>query len=309
MPEQKIISIDATTLNTLQNCALKLKLAFIDNLQPNEKAEALESGDLMHKLLEPWYGLKYGCARFDSDTWKTLLEAGLMPDVIYDHDHENEVVRENLINFCVQVGQFWATKMDAPPEELEEVIYQFKEYVDFYKNEDWHPLAVEEVGSRILFEDSEWKIIYNCKTDLVAERGSLIVPWDHKTGKRRAVPSSLGNQWIGTCFVLQTNRIMLNKIGFQKSLKPQERFQRFLMEVQDSRIEEWMIDTIYWAKLLHWYIENDYWPMNRTSCDKYSGCIYKTLHEKAPDQRLYVIERDFHIGDKWDVAKILEATE
>jgi|SRR5579864_362837 len=301
MPEQQIISLDATILNTLQNCAQKTKLGFQDNLKPNEKAEALEEGDLMHKILEVWYGLRYNCARLDSDTWLALKDGGFVTQL---RDFENE--REALIEFCCEVGRFFATKMDAPVEELEEVIYQFKEYVNFYRNEDWHPLAVEEVGSRILFEDEEWKIIYNCKTDIVAERGTLIAPWDHKTGKRRQQPSSLGNQWIGTCFVLQTNRVMLNKIGFQKSLKPSERFQRFLMEIQDSRIHEWVEDTIYWAKLLHWHISTDYWPRNRTSCDKYSGCVYKDICEKPPESRLYVIERDFYVGDKWDVAKMLE---
>jgi hypothetical protein len=299
---QKIVSFDATILNTLQNCAYKTNLAFIQNLRPIIKSEALEEGDLMHKMLEVYYGLKGHCARLDSEVWKTLNDAGLLP-TFYGEDQE----LDQIVEFCKQVGLFYATKMDAPPAELEEVIYQFTEYVGFYKYEEWHPLAVEEVGSKILFEDDNWKIIYNCKTDIVSEKGSLIAPWDHKTGRRRQAPRALSNQFRGTCFVLDKTKIMINKIGFQKSLSPPERFQRFLLEIPQTVLDEWVTDTIYWGKLLHSYIEEDYWPRNMTSCDKYSGCVYASICDKAPENRLYEIERNFTVEKDWDVAKVLES--
>ena len=46
---------------------------------------------------------------------------------------------------------------------------------------------------------------------------------------------------------------------------------------------------------------------NFTSCDKYTGCVYKDICEATPESRDHRIERDFKIGQPWDVARILEA--
>ena len=298
MLEQKIISLDATTMNTYQSCALKYKYQFIDNLRPNLKASALEEGDLMHKMLEVFYSLKFGLSKFDSGIWPEILESGLTLGEILD--------TETIIEFCQKVGLFLATKMNAEPKDLEEVIYQFKAYMDFYKHDPWRALAVEEVGSKVLFENENHKIIWNCKTDLVAEKGSIIAPWDHKTGKRRSTPSSLSNQFIGTCFVLGMNNILINKIGFQKTLKESERFQRFLLTISNARIEEWRTNTIAWALR---FAKEQHFPPNLTSCDKYSGCLFEEVCTADPNNRDYVIDKDFSTGKVWDVAKILEVGE
>jgi len=259
----------------------------------------------MHFMLEVYYGLKFQCARFDSESWKTLIEAGLYDPsklIGWNYDEENK-----RITLCKEIGRFWATKMDADPLELEEVIYQFEEYCKFYKNDIWKIKAVEEVGMRILHEDEEFKIVYVCKTDLIAEHVSLFAPWDHKTGERNQTPHNTSNQFRGTCFVLGVNVMIINKIGFQKTLSPAERFLRYPLEISNSLIEEWRQDTIYWAKVLDFYMTNDYWPRNYTGCDKYSGCLYRSLCEKSPEYRLNTEEMLYHIGESWDVSKVLEA--
>lgn len=297
MSDQRIINLDQTILNTVQSCAYHSKLSFQDNLRPNSKGASLDSGDLMHKLLEPYYGIKGKCADKESDFWVALKSAGL--DIGFDASHAE------LVKFCEEVGRFWSTTLET--EDLDdEVIPQFKDYTECYENEPWRALAVEEVGSRLLFEDEDWKIIYSCKTDLIAENGDKIIPWDHKTGKRRQVPHNTSNQFRGTCFVLGCNEILINKIGFQKTLSTAERFQRFNIKISDSIIQEWMIDTIFWAKLYWHYIDTGNFPRNLTSCDKYSGCAFRSICEADPDYRLFEIERNFHVGEPWDVAKVLE---
>ncbi len=41
---QRIINIDSQVLNSIQNCARKTQLQFIEHLQPQTKAEPLEKG-------------------------------------------------------------------------------------------------------------------------------------------------------------------------------------------------------------------------------------------------------------------------
>lgn len=291
---QKIVSLDGTILNSIQSCARKTKYQFVDHIQTVDKAEALENGDLMHKMLEIYYTLR-GNLSTETPVFSDFLSAGII------------VNPEDPILSAVRAGRYFASKMDLPTEIIEECIFQFQEYVKFYNHDSLRPLAVEEVGSKVLFDGPELKIVYNFKIDVVMEQGNLIIPMDHKTSRRRQEPTSLSNQFIGYCFGLNTQHIMINKIGFQKTLKPAERFQRIILTYNKERIEEWIENTIYWVQVLQEHIDNNFWPQNFTSCDKYSGCIYNRICEKDPESRSYLIERDYKTGEAWDVASILEA--
>lgn len=295
---QKILSLDATILNTFMSCARKAKYSFIDNLRPPDKEEALERGDLIHKMLEVYYSLQLKNFEFNTEVWKEILQSGIKAPTKNDLSTTRD--------FAISTGRYFSTKMTLPSEEVEESIYQFREYCNYFSHDSWSPLAVEEVGSKILFENEEFKFIYNFKIDLIAEQGRIIAPFDHKTSRRRSEPSSLSNQFIGYCYGLGLNNIVINKIGFQKSLTPAQRFNRYILTIDDVRIAEWVDNTISWCARIIEAKESDSWPMNLTSCDKYSGCIYASLCETDPESRLYKIERDFKVDKPWDVAKELE---
>lgn len=298
--EQKIISLDSTILNSVQKCARFYQYSHQKFLQPPEKGEALERGDLLHKIFEIVYGLEANKARADSDTWVMLSELGIHP--------VTDMPWDSILRLALdETPHFFAGKMSLDPSEVEETIYQAREYFKFYANDPWHTIAVEEVGSKILHEDEFLKIIYNAKIDRIAERGDLILPWDHKSSKRRSDPSSLSNQFMGYCWILGSSHMLVNKVGFQKTLKPSERFQREILTFDNARLEEWRQNTIWWVRLMLHHIEEGEYPMNLTSCDKYSGCIYKSLCETSPEGRSWKEERDFIKGAAWDVAQILEA--
>ena len=291
----RILNIDSQMLNMIQMCARKMQYSFIYNLQPHEKEEALEKGDLMHKMLEVYYSMKLdGGPDRQSPIWQELIVgAGISPD-------------GDMVDVGVDAGLYFASTMSIPSQVAEEVIDQFKAYADYYAHDDWHPIAVEEVGSKVLYQSDDFKIVYSFKIDLVAEKGRIIAPFDHKTGARRQEPTSLSNQFIGYCYALGTENIIVNKIGFQKTIKPAERFQRYILTVDKERIREWEENSIYWAMQYAQYWKDDFFPMNLTSCDKYSGCIFKRICETDPDNRAWKLKRDFTTVDQWDVAKTLE---
>ena len=302
---KQYISVDSQLLNAIQACATKAKYQFIDNLQPPSKAPALEKGSLMHNCLEIYDGLKGNCVNEQSDTWLIVREAGLIAGEL--EPLLNASVEEK-IKFSIECSKVFASRMELPTEDSTAVLYQFKEYTEFYVNDPWSTLAVEEVASAIMYEDDELQIIYSGKIDRVVEQGNIRAPMDHKTSERRQSPSSLSNQFIGYCWILGMNNIVIDKIGFQKTLKPVERFQRFILTIDDARIEEWKNNSIYWIK--RWVDESlvgQYFPMNLTSCDKYGSCIYSSICEGNPEGRAWKAERDYVVGQQWDVAKILEA--
>src|SRR6266403_3128390 len=104
MKQQQILSIDATILNTFQSCFQKAKYSFISNLRSPQKAESLERGDLIHKMLEIYYSLQLKHFDFDTPVWKEIINAGIIPP---GKNGEN-----NIVNFAIQVGRYFSTKMD-----------------------------------------------------------------------------------------------------------------------------------------------------------------------------------------------------
>lgn len=298
-----VLSFDSQNLNAIQGCARKAQLQFIENLQPQIKAPALEKGDLLHKIFEIADGLIGNCANDNSETWQTLAQESFYMAL----ENLYETSREDKIKFAIEAGKFFATKMDIKTEDSSSVIFQCKEYFDFYRHDPWATLAVEEVATNILYEDEEIQVLYSGKIDRVVEQGNIRAPMDHKSSERRSDPSTLSNQFIGYCWLLNMNNIIIDKIGFQKTLKPAERFQRFILTIDDARIEEWRENSIWWVRS-YWenHLKKDFFPMNFTHCDKYGSCIYAPICESSPEGRSWKKERDFIVSDQWDVAKVLE---
>ena len=96
----KIINVDSSILNNIQNCARKAQYANIYNLQPFERDPALEKGDLMHKMLEPYYSMKLDSGpNLASPTWMELVnEAGIYPS-------------SDPVRTAVEAGLYFASKM------------------------------------------------------------------------------------------------------------------------------------------------------------------------------------------------------
>jgi len=268
----------------------KTQYNFVLNYRPLEKGDSLEKGSLMHDMLEVHYSQQL--QKFTSDRWIELMKAGFTPK-----------------SDAADAGFYFAAKMNLPTEITEEVVYQFREYREYYKHDSWNPLAVEEVGSKLLFENEDLKIIYNFKIDLICEQGNVIAPFDHKTSSQTREPSSMSNQFIAYCWGLGLNNIVINKIGFQKTLTPAKRFMRYILTLDNERIREWVNNSIWWLLQYDQHLLNNHFPMNLTSCDKYGACIYRPVCELNPLSRQARLERDFNPGENWDVAKILEAKE
>ena len=295
----KILNVDSQIINNIQSCARKAQLANVYNLQPFEREEALEKGDLMHKMLEVYYSLKldYEPNR-TKGTWKELVEEAKIYPL------------GDPVQRAIEAGTYFASKMEIEVPVIEEVMQQFEAYCEYYRHDQWHPLHVEKVGTEIIYQEPDLIVAYNFKVDLVAEKGNITdVPWDHKTGKRRQEPSSLSNQFIGYCYCCKSDNIVINKIGFQKSLTPAERFNRYVLTIDKARLEEWRKNTIYWTIQYDQMQADNFYPMNLTSCDKYAGCIFRKVCETDPENRDWKIRKDFQEVPKWDVARSLEVSE
>lgn len=276
------IILDSQILNSIQLCAYKTDLAFNQDLRLPIVAEPLESGDLFHKLMECYY----------SD----LRDAGT--EITYD----NQKFKES-IDKAITLGEEYSVNLSIDTKQVSEIIYQFKENITFFRMDGWKILEVEKSFITLLYEDENLRIFLTGKIDVIAE-----VPYvglsviDHKTSKRRQEPEPLSNQFTLYSYATGIPDVLINRVGFQKTLAPEERFQRQNLHYTNYQIEHWKENTIWWAKYYYFCLKNNSWPENRTSCDKFGGCQFDKICKSATEEgRENMITSNFIVGPKWDV--------
>lgn len=281
---KRIVALDSQKLDAIQACMYMYKLRFggeiTQGITPLVTPDYFERGGLLHIMLEPYYKLKAHKSR-----WQ-----------------QNRATHRTIVQNCINIGRYKATKMQIDIAEVENVIDTFLKYTDFWENDGWDNIkAVEQVGSKIIYDSEDLTILYEFKIDLILQLQNAIIPVDHKSAKARRDPNQLANQFKGYCVVLGVNNIMINEIGFQKSLKPQDKFRRHVLSYSNEILEEWVGTTVWWVRHAMDVIESGYYPQNFTSCDKYSGCIYKEICIADQSVRDYKINSMFNTKNRWDV--------
>jgi len=283
MPEKRIVAVDSQKLDGMSACTYFYKNKFLDHLTSKVTPDYYEQGSLMHLMLECYYNLRRHKSRW----------------------FMNSRTHADVVNSCVIAGRHAAMKMNTPISETEIVIDSFIQYTDFYENDDWYDnkiQAVESTGSKILFDSEDLCILYEVKMDLIVSGRKAPEPVDHKTTKSRRDPNELANQFKGYCWFLGVNALTINEIGFQKTVAPKDKFRRHLIQYSQATLEEWRQNTIFWVRLTLGLIDAGQFPRNFTSCDKYSGCMFKELCAKDPEIRDYEISRLYDIKP-WDVGQ------
>ncbi len=281
---QRIFVLDSQKLDSIQSCHFHYRLKHEEHYRRNDVPIYLERGSLIHHMIAVYYSCK------------------MEPNPLYDKSHSE------IVQYAVDAGRELALEMKSLDiSELERTIEVFLEYTDFWENDGLVPTFVEKVGTTILHESPELIIAYEVKIDLGIQCGKSIIPVDHKHAQQRRDPNDMSNQFIGYCFYLGSNNIIINEIGFQKTLKASEKFRRHTLSYSDSQIQEWKQDTIDSVLNYIGLAEQGRYIKNRTSCDKYSGCEFREVCRRDPSIRDVKLNELYHVDEVWDVGSKLGA--
>lgn len=319
------VIMDATILTGLMACPRLADFRFNHNfVSVGGKSNSLELGSIVHTFLENYYktiikGVKredaFGYAIISAELYIKGCPGctGFSPIHIHTSEAPDVCTSDCQVKpKCGHRANDYPGVMNTP-KDTEKPPHGYRTgwqwaldtcdaYHNFYRSDHWVPLEVEIVKGEILYEDEDVRILWKAKLDLVADTNQGIYPIDHKTMKQNRATNSLNNQFIGQCLLSKTQNVIINKIGFQTTLKPEERFIRQPVSYSTSRLLEWQSETLpYYAKLLLMYAEGSHFPPNYTQCEgKYGNCSFIDVCKADPGMREDVIKQHFVVGQPWN---------
>lgn len=293
MTEKKNVVLDASVLTSLMSCERLTEFVYIQNLQPiTGKGNSLEIGSLLHKMLEVYYRtIRDGFSK------QLAIGNGLIAGDQYILEGEDGTGLKNT----------YADNTKHKNGSIDKIGYNyvkntFEQYCDFYKNDFWVPLETEVVKGKVIYEDEEVRLLWKAKLDLIVDTNNGILPVDHKTMRQKRDTLSLNNQFMGQCILMETRSVVINKIGFQQSLKAEEKFTRHVMSYSASRLAEWLGIAAYYAKYYTSLAEGQYFPPRFSHCDKFFGCTFKRICESDMNMREELLREYFVVGEPWTIA-------
>lgn len=320
--------LDATMLTNIMGCGRKTNFKHNLNLTPiSGKGNSLEVGSIIHKFMEVYYkSQKNGIARqnaFGFGISAAELYIQGCPDCT-NFEVKHELANTHDVNFNHICDERCQLKpkcghppneypgLDNTPAESEGYLIGWKyaldtcdQYHKFYLGDSWTTLDTEIVKSRILYQDDEIRILFKSKLDWIVDINSgpnSIFPCDHKTMKQNRDTLSINNQFMGQCHQLDTTKVIINKVGLQKTLKPEDKFKRVVISYSPERLLEWQSEILpYWCKQYLLWNEQGYFPPNFNSCEsKFGKCEFYGVCEANPNMREEELRATFKVGAEWN---------
>jgi len=286
------IILDASKIDLFETCPKRYFFRHIRNktLPVLYRSKSLDLGGLAHEGLAVYY---------------QLLAEGL---------HFADRVQRCLMK--IRAISCDVTQSNSEPEEVETLLRAIEENLDFWRAEDENNievLAVEQSFAYTLYEDDDVRILLSGKIDLLTNYRGLgrgadysNLPFDHKTFSRDSVLYRKSNQFINYSSAVSSNYIVINRIGLQKSLRPDERFKRVTLSYDPIYIQDWKDNLV--KEILNEYlicVAEQSWPEKPTSCNKFNRLCeyYDVCDSSGQDSKDRKLETDYVDAEEWDVTK------
>jgi hypothetical protein len=252
------------------------------------KAKALDLGSLAHGGLEVYYRLLGEQAHYDDRMQATLMK---IRELSADPSNSN-----------------------SEPEEVETILKAIEQSCDYWRAEDENSLeilAVETPFAYELFSDDSVRIIISGKIDLLVNFKGIgrnasyeKLPIDHKTFSRESMLLRKSNQFINYCAAVESNYIVINRIGLQKTKTAEERFKRLPLSYDPIYIADWKKNLT--AMLMNEYltaVATGEWVEKPTSCNKFNRlCEYYSICDSSgQDAKDNKLENEYIDSEPWDV--------
>ena len=279
-----ILCFDATEYDNFDMCRFRWHMFHHRHIRAKTMESIFEKGTFLHFLLEQYY-----------------KKRTIGP------------VDQSIIEEIAEIGRIESLKYELSLEDVSSHLFQFREYAAFYADEGIVPLHVEEPFTVKIYEDETLEIYISGLPDLIfryeSDKPGVKNVMDHKRMERVYNYSPLRNQFLMYATAMQTDTVIVNKVGFQKTKSRKERFLRTPFIYPQEIIDEWKQDVIDGGKQMLLHYSNNYFPRNRTSCEKWNGCYLQRYCTTRPRGREFLIGTEYLVGQPWDAGRKLEEKE
>lgn len=273
------IVMDMSQYDTFRMCERKYHNRYRRNKHPLEQAKPLDRGTLVHLACEKYY-----------------------------EDLQKGVNYHDAVNRALSAVRSAGINTDLEVDEILRVIEVMEEYFDHWRVDDqrFQIIEVERPILYLLAETDDWRFYCSGKIDLiVTDNRYTNLPWDHKSYERKFPITRMTNQFRNYVNALNSNFLLVNRIGFQTTVPAHEKFVRVPLSYDPIYLEQWKRNVV---KTIDHYVEclsDNYWPLNETSCDKFNRkCEYLEVCDSSGEQAAeYKLMTMFKDGEPWDVTK------
>lgn len=208
------------------------------------------------------------------------------------------------LGLLIELSRQQALKTSLTIESSESLIKLFEEYRQYYQNETWQVLGIEEPFAKVLYEDEKLnlRIIVQGKIDLRVKLQETEILVDHKKISQNRTPVERNNQILTYCFATGARDFIINQIGTQKTLPPAKKFLRPYFNIVEHQLEEWAESTIYSAFEIVKCYERNYFPGRITGCN-YQGhkCEFYDVCQSKQEDWQYKLEGSFQNHEDHDL--------
>lgn len=268
----------------------------------------------MFRLCEQRYDFRYNKNKVLPDKSAPLDRGTLVHLIceIYYQSLKDGIQYQDAVNLALTKAKVYGTiHTGLDNDTINRVIDVMEEYFDYWRVADqrFQIVEVEKPFMYVLYEDDEVRMHLAGKIDLIVSDNQYTnLPYDHKSYDRSYDVGRMSNQFKNYVNATKSNFLIVNKIGFQKTLKPHEKFLRPPLSFDHLMLEQWKNNVI---KVVFKYLEcvaENYWPLNETSCDKFNRrCEYYDICDSSGQEaKLFKLSSNYIDVEPWDVTKILK---
>ncbi|SRR6266545_3020446 len=297
--KQKVnIVLDASKIDLFETCPKRYHFRhnFNKTLPIIHKAKALDLGGLAHEGLAVYFNELAKGVHYNDRMQSCLMK---IREISSDPEESN-----------------------SEPEEVETLLSAVEQSCDYWRSEDENSLeilAVEQPFAYELFSDDTVRIILSGKIDLLVNFSGIgrqasyeRLPIDHKTYSRDSTLLRKSNQFINYCSAVESNYLIVNRIGLQKSLRAEEKFKRLPLSYDPTYMSDWKKNLT--DMLVNEYltaVATDKWVEKPTSCNKFNRlCEYYAICDSSgQDSKDNKLENEYITVEPWDVTKNMKGSE
>jgi len=256
------LALNSHQLSNFQLCETKYLYSELIRIQPIEMGLGIRKGNILGRWLNLYY-------------YNKIKPRTSFGRVLYNPMLWIELIKKELN---------WG------PQDAFKLYAVLTRYGTEYKNESWHPVAIEKGFSKILYEDAENLFVYEGRIDLLVENEGKLLVVDHKSQKMNYSIYEFNNQAIGYLWGCDAAEFVYNYLTLTKDPK----FHRAVHPFNSGQIEAWKQNTIKWFFRVKEVLQKREFLPSLNCSTKFGVCDFHRICEQPNELvKLHIIRSNF----------------